>query len=283
MRTSKTKRTLRYRGIICLAIMLVAVEGSGYVGADTERGENNRLNAEFFQRFWRDFGVVVASPFHWHGQDFLRLAVFSGAGLGVSAFDQDIKEWAQEKRTSSSDDFSRFVSYLGNAGVLLGLTAVLYGAGEAAANDDLRKTALLSVESLASAGFFVTATKFIVGRARPYTGESSHAFHPLAAKSSYWSFPSGHAACAFAVATTIAEQTDCAAVDIAAYSLAMLVGLSRIHDNKHWASDVFFGSVVGYFCAKKISSLNKPDRKTAWDFGLQVSGDRQALALAFRF
>ncbi len=283
MRTSKTQRTLRSRGIICLAILLVAGGGSGYVSADTKIGENNRLNAEFFQRFWRDFGVVVASPFHWHSQDFLRLAGFSGAGLGLSVFDQDIKEWAQEKRTSSSDDFSRFVSYLGNAGVLLGLTAVLYGAGEAADNDGLRKTALLSVESLACAGFFVTATKFIVGRARPYTGESSYSFQPLATKSSHWSFPSGHAACAFAVATTVAEQTDSVAVDIAAYALAALVGLSRIHDNKHWASDVFVGSAVGYFCARKISSLNRPERKTAWDLGLQLSRNRQALTLAFRF
>jgi membrane-associated phospholipid phosphatase len=283
MRMSNAKRTIRYRGIICLALMVAAIGGNGLANADTGQGDNNKLDAEFLRRFWRDFGAVVASPFHWHGRDFLQLAAFSGASMVVYAFDQDIKEWAQEKRTSSSDDASRLVSYLGNAAVLLGLNAVLYGAGEAGGNDGLRKTALLSVESLAAAGFFVTLTKVIVGRARPYTGESNHAFNPLATKSSYWSFPSGHAACAFAVATTVAEQTDCAAVDIAAYSLAALVGLSRIHDNKHWASDVFFGSAVGYLCAKKISSLNRPDRKTAWDFGLQVSGSRRALTLAFRF
>jgi membrane-associated phospholipid phosphatase len=283
MRTSSAKQNPRFREIICLALMLAALGGTGIAGVDTGQRDENKLNADFFRRFWRDFGAVVASPFHWQGRDFLRLGAFSGAGMVVYAFDQDIKEWAQDRRTASSDDVSSVVSYLGNAAVLLGLSAVLYGAGEAADNDSLRKTALLSVESLATAGFFVTAAKFIVGRARPYTGESKHSFNPLATKSSHWSFPSGHASCAFAVATTVAEQTDCAAVDIAAYSLAALVGLSRIHDNKHWASDVFFGSALGYFCAKKISSLNRPDTRTAWDIGLQLSGNFQGLTLSFRF
>ncbi len=283
MRSSTARQKLRFRGIICLALMLVAFGRSGFAVAETGQKDENKLDADFIRRFWRDFGAVVTSPFHWQGRDFLRLGAFSGAGVVVYAFDQDIKEWAQDKRTDTSDDVSSVFSYLGNAAVLLGLSAVLYGAGEAGDNDSLRKTALLSVESLAAAGFFVTTAKFIIGRARPYTGESGHSFHPLATKSSYWSFPSGHAACAFAVATTVAEQTDCAAVDIAAYCLASLVGLSRIHDNKHWASDVFFGSAVGYFCAKKISSLNRPETKTAWDLGLQVSGGFRALTLSFRF
>lgn len=28
--------------------------------------------------------------------------------------------------------------------------------------------------------------------------------------------------------------------------------MSRIHDNAHWASDVFIGSAVGYYFAKAI-------------------------------
>ena len=36
------------------------------------------------------------------------------------------------------------------------------------------------------------------------------------------------------------------------YSIAGLSALSRIHDNAHWASDVFLGSAVGYFFGKAL-------------------------------
>ncbi len=37
------------------------------------------------------------------------------------------------------------------------------------------------------------------------------------------------------------------------YSLASLTGLSRIHDNRHWASDVFCGAMLGWGTAKLLS------------------------------
>jgi membrane-associated phospholipid phosphatase len=97
--------------------------------------------------------------------------------------------------------------------------------------------------------------------------------------------PSGHAASAFAVATTIAGQSSSAAVDILAYSLAALAGLSRIHDNKHWASDVFLGSAVGYFSARKIAALNRPKTADRIDvnFSFQAAGGRRALTLSLGF
>jgi membrane-associated phospholipid phosphatase len=141
----------------------------------------------------------------------------------------------------------------------------------------------LSVESLATASALVWALKAITGRARPYAGESSHSFHPFSFKSDFWSLPSGHAAAAFAVATTIAEQSDSPVIDIAAFGLAALAGLSRIHDNKHWTSDVFIGSVIGYFVGKKISDLNRRGADKPVGLGFQLSPGRQALTLSIAF
>jgi membrane-associated phospholipid phosphatase len=42
-----------------------------------------------------------------------------------------------------------------------------------------------------------------------------------------------------------------------AYGLATLVGLSRIYDNAHWASDVMAGAAIGFLSAKAMTALYK--------------------------
>jgi len=270
---------------VCLAIVLGVLLGGNCISASPAETDEYKLNSAFFHRFGKDLGATIASPAHWHGRDLTRLAAFAGAGLVLFALDQGIQDDVQENRSSGSDDISSVISVLGNGGCLLGLSGVIYAIGEIGGSDGWRKTALLSVESLAAATFFVWTSKLIVGRARPLTGESSRVFRPFSLNSGFWSMPSGHAASAFAVAATIAGQSDSTAVDILAYSLATLAGLSRIHDNKHWASDVFIGSAVGYFAARKIAALNRPEKVGGFSvgLGLQAGGGRRALTLSLRF
>jgi membrane-associated phospholipid phosphatase len=273
------------RAAVALAITLALVWGGNSSWAAAAETVEYRLDSSYLRRFAKDLQVTVGSPFHWHGGDFARLAAFSGAGLLLFAFDQEIQDRAQENRSSASDDAAFLFSPFGNGGYLLGFSAVLYAAGEIGRSEGLRKTALLSVESLAAATFFIWAGKLIVGRARPSSGESSRVFRPFSLRSGYWSMPSGHAASAFAVAATLAGQSRNAVVDILSYSLAALAGLSRIEDNKHWASDVFIGSAVGYFAARKIAALNRqPEaRSVSWGFGFQAGGGGQALTFSLRF
>jgi len=49
----------------------------------------------------------------------------------------------------------------------------------------------------------------------------------------------------FAVATAFHLEYRRPAVSVLAYSLAVLAGWSRIHDDYHWASDVFVGAALG--------------------------------------
>lgn len=62
--------------------------------------------------------------------------------------------------------------------------------------------------------------------------------------SDHYSFPSGHTSSAFATATSLSYSYGWRA-GIPAYSMAALTGLSRIADNKHWASDVIAGAFLG--------------------------------------
>ncbi len=262
------------------------------VGAATSPGwalalekEEARLNRAYFRRFGRDMKDVVTAPSHWRGKDLACLAFIGAMGIGLFASDQKIGNFAQEQRTEMTENISSVATYFGNGGVLLGLSAALYAVGEIGEKDVLRRTALLSFESLAGATFFIWTTKFIIGRARPYTGDSSRTFKPFSFSSDYWSLPSGHAASAFAVATTIAGQVESPIVDSLAYGLATLAALSRVHDHKHWASDVFIGSAIGYFAARKILALNrkKNDRHATWALDYRAAGERQMLSLKIAF
>ena len=273
---------MRTAAVTSAILLLLGISGGQRLCAEEGESEH-RLDKAFFVRFGRDLRDVVSSPARWGRNDFLTLAAVSGAGALLFAFDQDVQDWVQGHRTTSSDKAASFFSFVGNGGVLLGLSAGLYAAGEIGHHDGLRETALLSLESLTAASLILYALKVSLGRARPYTGESSRSFHPFAFENRYWSWPSGHACASFSVATVIAERAENPAVDVLAYGLATLVGLSRIHENKHWASDVFLGSALGFFVGKKICALNKRKEGSAVDLGFDCSGGRRALTLSIAF
>jgi membrane-associated phospholipid phosphatase len=272
----------RRTGVLAIGFLAAAIfVGSPARAAETK--EEEKCDRTFLVRFGRDFKNVVCSPTHWDGRNFLTFAAVSGTGLLLFAFDQNIQDWAQDRRTAGSDKASPFFSFLGNGATLAGLSAAIYIAGEFGNDVGLRRTALLSLESLAASSILAWTLKFVSGRARPYTDESSRSFHSFAFKNSYWSMPSGHAVASFSVATVIAEQVEGPLVDAIAFSLATLIGISRIHDNKHWASDVFFGSALGYFVGKKICDLNRRKDESMVSLGIDCARGRRALTLSIAF
>ncbi len=238
-----TRRLRQVRRRLAGPILAALVLAGGHFGF-AQAPPDYRLNKDFLAAFGRDLAAVATSPLHWGGRDLGRFALISGATLATVACDRRIRNWMQDHRTDWSEDASLVFEKIGNGAYLLSFTAVLYAAGEIWSSRGLRRTALLSVESLAAASALTAVMKFAVGRARPYTGEGPYAFRTFSTKSAHNSFPSGHAAAAFAVATTIALETRGVAVDLVAYSVATLVGLSRIHDDKHWASSVIAGGAL---------------------------------------
>jgi len=269
-------------GFIIFALIL----GFG-VPARSMDGEQNsfdyHLNKEFFERFGFDVYDVIKSPAGWKNNDFWRLTAVLGAGAVLFAFDEDIDDWSQEHQTPSSEDLAQLGSSLGDGGYLGAMIATLYVAGEVFGKRGLRKTALLSLESWLTSGAIVLGMKAIVGRARPHTDKGPYSFHPLAFRSDHYSFPSGHAASAFAVAAVIADQSDCLAVDILAYSLSTFVTVSRVHEQRHWASDAFIGAAIGYFIGKKISGLHQGKDQKNIQVGFCLSPRTNGLTVSIHF
>lgn len=228
--------------------------------SDAAAPEVSRINGRYFGKMAIDFGKIVISPIHWKGQDIDRLITASGVTLVLFGLDHGVRQWVERHDTFNSAKLSLAITRLGEGPFLLGLMATMYIGGEAFKEDSLRKTALMSLESFAIGGVIVTGLKFILGRRRPLVGNGPLDFNFFSFKiaDSTHSFPSGHSVSAFAVASVIAGQSDNPVVGAVSYGLASLVAFSRINNNAHWISDVFVGSLLGYFIGKKVLALNRP-------------------------
>ncbi len=126
--------------------------------------------------------------------------------------------------------------------------------GLAAGDPVAKETFLLGAESVVITAAFVQTLKRSFGRHRPYTGDSHDTWSGpvLFDHGEDLSFPSGDASTAFAIASVVAAEYDNAVVPPVVYTLSSLVALERVHNNAHWSSDVFVGSVIGYFTGKAV-------------------------------
>jgi membrane-associated phospholipid phosphatase len=104
--------------------------------------------------------------------------------------------------------------------------------------------------------------KGIMGRSRPFVSNDTTPRDfdwGRGFKNGDWtSFPSGHATTAFAAAAAVTDETtmwwphSTWIIGPVMYTGATLVGLSRMYNNLHWASDVAMGALIGTFSGKKV-------------------------------
>jgi undecaprenyl-diphosphatase len=117
---------------------------------------------------------------------------------------------------------------------------------------------LASVSALLSAGIALLtnqAISHVWDRPRPFVDHPTLT-HVLAARTTDPSFPSDHAAAAFAIAfAVLAFSRRGGAAFLAA---ATLIGLSRIALGLHYPTDVLAGTLVGLGSAALVTALGRP-------------------------
>ena len=271
------------RGLPKISVLLMLIflcffltdEGFGF----ENKKEQTRMNASYLQLAGMDMLETLSAPAGWDRGDWLGFAAAAGTGVVLFTLDEKIRDWIQNNRGETSENIGSCIRPFGNGWALFAMLSCTYLSGEIFERDSLRKIALMGLQSWLTAGVLVTGIKLLSGRTRPNSGQPHDDFHLLAFSSRRLSFPSGDTASAFAVATIIAGQTRGLGVDILAYTMAGLVGLYRMHDNKHWISDVFIGALIGTAVGRKIQMLHRrrsrtePPRLTLSPFpgGLSIS------------
>lgn len=119
--------------------------------------------------------------------------------------------------------------------------------------------AFLIFYSVLSAGVIVKILKTFIGRARPIFFEALDmtGFFPPSLDWAFNSMPSGHTAVSFAGLVMIGMLAP--KYKVFTWTLAIVIGFSRVAFGAHWPSDVIFGAFIGMAVADIVKwyMLNK--------------------------
>ncbi len=217
--------------------------------------------------FLTDFSSAVTvgfntaeRPLRFSQSDWVRVGAVTFGTAALFLADKSVRSFALSNQNDFNNNLFGFDKFYGSGYTAL-FTAGIYGAGLFSGNDDVRKLGLYSSEAFVISGIGAAILKVILGRRRPYKGESNLFFNPFTLiDNDFHSLPSGHTTVAFAVSEVMAESIDNIYWKSLWYGAAGLTALSRIYHNQHWASDVFLGAVIGYYVGQFVTDVNKNKR-----------------------
>jgi membrane-associated phospholipid phosphatase len=258
----------------------------------TPSEDPGKLNAaRYFALLGGNFKEVFAKPFHMKKRDWKYFSITAGIFGTLSFQDESVQRFSLQWRNKSSGmrNTSGIITRFGDdyglytMGVL-GAYSFLFK------KERMRTVTLLASQAYITSAVIASALKFATVRTRPSFYKppqeaEPYFLGPFVTKEGYngartsTSFPSGHTASAFAMATVFAkEYRDRPWIPVVAYGAATLVGLSRIAENKHWATDVFAGAALGYITGlqavnnyHRYSATKLPRKKKRLSFSLQYS------------
>lgn len=155
--------------------------------------------------------------------------------------DNTILRWINVKfRNKTFDKIMPIITSAGNLGIIWIVISVLL-----ITKKDYRvlgQTILIALVITTIIGEGVI--KNIIKRKRPFYGDDDKEL--LISRPITYSFPSGHTASSFAVATVFIKTDNAASLEI--MLLACLIAFSRIYLGVHYPSDVIGGGIIGTLC-----------------------------------
>jgi membrane-associated phospholipid phosphatase len=220
------------RGILA-AVLSVSLAGHGAAQADTI--PHGRVFG------WRDLAIL---------EGFAILAVAS------APLDRRWARTLQDSTVQASQFLQRVanvVRAIADPGAYV-IGATMYAVGRGTKNEKAADLGLHGLEALVFGHGLGLLLKGVVGRARPYHDiDNPHNYRLFRGFGGgpYRSMPSSHTIAAFAAAAAVTSETSrwwpasVWYVAPAMYGGAALAGMSRMYQNRHWASDVITGAAIG--------------------------------------
>ena len=246
----------RYLNIL-LAVLVVEIVGAGSAtGFAGFSATQNCALAIFASTSGSDSMRVQAQGCHQTNcHRYGYYAAVAGAWGVIFALDKETKDFMQQKSLhgKSANRVADVVANVGTTRFCFAVVAVLLGEGLLTGNTKGYKAGGELLCGLGLAQGVVQGSKLLFGRLRPWEATSTDQFFKGGT-----SFPSGHAATSFLIATVIAKnfpkqnlgfigiRHEVPVVPILSYTAAGLVSLQRLYINAHWGSDVVAGGLVGY-------------------------------------
>jgi hypothetical protein len=164
-------------------------------------------------------------------------AVGGGLALAVHPADQSVNH--AMVNSQFAHDFFEPGAVLGQFPTLITAAVTVYVVGRAKDQPKVSHVGMDLIQALVLSEGIVQTLKYTTRRERPDGSGPT-------------SFPSGHAADTFAFATALERHLGWKGA-VPAYIFASYVAMSRLPANRHWLSDVVFGSSVGIIAGRTVT------------------------------
>lgn len=182
-----------------------------------------------------------------------RPVAVGAAVVGVAMlFDQRIASEVVDHGTAGSRATAQTLSRFGQVEVIAPVVGGLAVVGLLTSRPALTRTAGQLIGAMVTATVLTQPAKYLFGRRRPYQVSplDAMAWSPFSGGTS---FPSGHTAAAFALATTLGDASGSTVARLALYTLATGTAYGRVAESNHWLSDVVAGAGIGILSARFAS------------------------------
>jgi membrane-associated phospholipid phosphatase len=206
----------------------------------------------------------AGKPALFETRDLYWAAGFAAATVVAAPLDRQLAHTLQQPSIQANRILSKGsvgARLLGSPGAEV-LGGLVYGAGRLSGHRGMAQVGLHTAEAVFIGDMFTGSIKMVAGRKRPYLSPNNpydfRLFRGFKGDS-VRSFPSGHTTSAFAAAAAATAEAGYQwkggkpFVGTALFGLAGIVGLSRMYNNAHWASDVAVGAAIGSFVGWKVT------------------------------
>ena len=170
-----------------------------------------------------------------------------GTILASSLLDKPVDKWARNHQGANLNRISAATNAVPLA-LALGAGALYTGiGGEFAAN-----TAEIALKAATYTLGLNSATRYVVGRARPRQELGSSTFNGFTSSALQSGFASNHVSVAFALVTPFAQRHDMPWL----YGVAAASAFGRVQKRDHWISDTVAGALLGYGIGSLVNDQN---------------------------
>jgi membrane-associated phospholipid phosphatase len=253
---------LRLSRTIGIALAVVATAG--------------QLRAQEIPQVKPDSATVKANKRLFTRRDLVMATVWTTATIALTPLDRHLAKRLQDSSVQANRFFkqaSTGVEVIATPGAYY-IGGSLYLLGRIARRPRIADLGWHGLEAVVMGEATSYTIKGLVGRARPLVRidqPSDFKFGRGFSNQQMRSFPSGHATTAFAAAAAVTDETtlwwpkSTWVVGPLMYGGATLVAVSRMYHNRHWASDVAVGALIGTFSGKKVVLASHSNPKNVID------------------
>ena len=257
----------------------------GERAAHSNKAADDSSRTRLVRWMFTDLGALAGSAFT------PRVALYSAGAVGgtfaLAWLDDDLTKQAKQVYKGGFRDFLEIVDYVGGPSINLPVVA-LAGTAMLTNNITFQDAAYTSLQTLAYAGVLGYLLKGIFGRERPeWTNpDDPYAFfdrtgmNPLSHEGNS-SYPSGHAIAAFGILTPWVLYYP-SPFTYALYVIPTGTSISRLAHDKHWATDLAVGAVIGVALGRWLTRRHRGLREDESRVSLSIMDDGKVFSLRFR-